>query len=155
MAFRGLDRIVSGGQTGVDRAALDIAIALGIPHGGWIPAGRRTEDGPLSNDYHLTETSTAGYPERTMRNVRDSDATLVVTRGRPTGGTALTVGLAKKLGRPFLLFDLTGDPNPSAINNWLVSRDVSILNVAGPRESTAPGIYDEVVILLRQVFAPQ
>src|SRR5947209_13063019 len=94
-------KIVSGGQTGVDRAALDVALELGLPCGGWCPRGRRAEDGPLPARYPLTETSWEGYPQRTRWNVRDSDGTLILTRGQPDRGTALTIKLAQRLGKPY------------------------------------------------------
>ena len=89
-------RIISGGQTGADRAALDVAIKLDMPHGGWIPKGRKTEDGILPRKYHMQEMPTASYPKRTERNILDSDGTLILSRGKLTGGSALTRRLAKK-----------------------------------------------------------
>ena len=85
-----LKKIISGGQTGADRAALDAAIRLGIPHGGWIPKGRIAEDGPLAATYRLREMPTGGYAERTEKNVMDSDGTLIISHGAPTGGTEYT-----------------------------------------------------------------
>src|SRR5512134_3746342 len=101
-----IERVVSGGQTGVDRAALDAALALGLPCGGWCPRGRRAEDGAIPLHYPLRETPTARYPQRTEWNVRDSDGTLILTRGRPRGGTAYTISVARRLGRPLLVVDL-------------------------------------------------
>ena len=95
-----LRKIISGGQTGADRAALDAAIELGIPHGGWIPKGRLTEDGPLPDRYQLVEMPTASYPKRTEQNVIDSDGTLIVTHGKLTGGSALTQKLARSMDAP-------------------------------------------------------
>lgn len=89
-------KIISGGQTGVDRAALDAALQLGIPCGGWCPKGRKAKDGPIPDRYPLKETESGSYPVRTEMNVRDSDGTLILTWGRPTGGTALTVRLARR-----------------------------------------------------------
>jgi hypothetical protein len=94
--------IVSGGQCGVDRAALDVALDLHLPCGGWCPKGRRAEDGALAARYPLTETPWWGYPQRTEWNVRDSDGTLVLTRGRTDRGTQLTIELAARLGKPCL-----------------------------------------------------
>jgi hypothetical protein len=136
-------RLVSGGQTGVDRAALDAALARGLPCGGWCPRGRRAEDGPLDERYPLRETPSADYPQRTEWNVRDSDGTLVLTRGRPTGGTALTISLARRLGRPCLVLDLEADPDPDDVRRWVDAEGIRVLNVAGPRESQHPGIQDE------------
>src|SRR5512132_1315628 len=94
-----LVRIVSGGQTGVDRAALDAAMAFGLACGGWVPRGRRAEDGAVPPRYPMRETRGYTYAERTRRNVRDSDGTLILTRGRPTGGTALTGRLGAAIGQ--------------------------------------------------------
>lgn len=136
-----IERVVSGGQTGVDRAALDAALALGIPVGGWCPLGRLAEDGPIPERYPLRETPSPAYPERTEWNVRDSDATLALARGVPSGGTAFTVRLAERYGRPCLVLDLERAPDPAAIGSWARRHGVRILNVAGPRESSSPGIY--------------
>lgn len=135
--------IHSGGQTGVDRAALDAALTAGMPVGGWCPQGRRAEDGPIPPRYPLRETPTPEYAERTAWNVRDADATLVLTRGTPTGGTATTINVARDLGRPLLVIDPNEADDIEPVVVWLRERDVAVLNVAGPRESTAPGIYAE------------
>ena len=145
-------RLVSGGQTGVDRAALDAAMALGIPCGGWCPRGRRAEGGPIPLRYPLEETATSSYPQRTARNVRDSDGTLVLTRGVPRGGTALTVRLALRAGKPFRVLDLDDDPLPSGVAEWIRRAAVRTLNVAGPRESEAPGIHDQALAFLRELL---
>jgi len=136
---RGL-KIISGGQTGVDRAALDLALELGIPCGGWCPKGRKAEDGPIPDRYPLKETESNSYPVRTEMNVRDSDGTLILTWGRPTGGTALTVRLAKRHKKPCMVIDLKNAGNQSSIKDWLEKKQIGILNVAGPRESKNPGI---------------
>src|SRR6516162_9418333 len=102
-----IERILSGGQTGVDRAALDVAVELGLPCGGWCPRGRRAEDGPIPERYPLKETPWDGYPQRTERNVRDSDGTLVLTLGQADRGTTLTIELAHKKRKPHLIIDLT------------------------------------------------
>lgn len=148
-----LARIVSGGQTGVDRAALDVALDLDIPCGGWVPRGRRAEDGRIAAHYPVRETIEAAYAVRTRRNVRDSDGTLILTRGRPTGGTALTIAAAAKLGRPCRVVDLDRTPQPAAVRTWLRSVPIRTLNVAGPRESTSPGIYAAAVSFLRAVLS--
>lgn len=135
-------RIVSGGQTGVDRAALDVALARGLPCGGWCPAGRGAEDGPLPARYPLRETPLADPGQRTAWNVRDADATLVLVRGEPGGGTALTVREAEARGRPCRAVRLGADPaaQVAEVRAWLAANGVRTLNVAGPRESEAPGI---------------
>ena len=133
-------RIVSGGQTGVDRGALDAAIALGIEHGGWCPRGRLAEDGPIPARYRLRETDSPDYPARTEQNVIDSDATLILCRGRPSGGTELTLRLAQRHGRPHLVLDLDQSPQPEQLRRWLQQHRVKVVNVAGPRESQSPGI---------------
>lgn len=136
-------RVVSGGQTGVDRAALDAALSAGLPIGGFCPRGRLAEDGTIPESYPLVETPSAEYPQRTEWNVRDSDATLVLTRGAPTGGTAFTLEVARQLRRPALVVDLAALPDPAAAREWCAGHAVGTLNVAGPRESGAPGIYAE------------
>lgn len=132
--------IVSGGQTGVDRAALDAAMAAGLAVGGWCPAGRRALDGVIPARYPLRETPSSRYEQRTEWNVRDADATLILTRGEPSGGTRLTAELAARYGRPLLLVDLGDAPPLSRILGWLEENAVRVLNVAGPREEGAPGI---------------
>jgi hypothetical protein len=146
-------RIVSGGQTGVDRAALDVASEVGMGRGGWCPRGRRAEDGAIPVAYPLRETPSAAYPERTAWNVRDSDGTLVITRGRPRGGTALTVSLARRAGKPALVVDLEGGTAVAEAGQWLSENRIGVLNVAGPRESEAPGIHDQAAGFLRELLA--
>ncbi len=134
-------RLVTGGQTGVDRATLDAALYAGMPYGGWCPKGRLAEDGVIADIYALDETPTNDYAERTLWNVRDSDGTLVLTVGEPTGGTALTLDYAVQLKRPWLLIDLDLEPDHSRLIAWLEAEGIHTLNVAGPRESTLPGVY--------------
>lgn len=135
--------VVSGGQTGVDRAALDAGLDLGLPVGGWCPLGRRAEDGPIAARYPLRETPTADYAERTEWNVRDSDATLILYRGALAGGSARTAKHAERYGRPLLSLDLSTAPDPIAAAGWVRQHGVRVLNCAGPRESGASGIYAE------------
>jgi len=146
-------KIVSGGQAGVDRAALDVALARGLPCGGWCPAGRRAEDGSLDDRYPLAETPSTEYAERTEWNVRDSDGTLVLHRGDLSGGTAQTIEIAQRLGKPCLVIELTKAPQPLAVHAWVERHKITVLNVAGPRESRAPGIYANASRFLEQVFA--
>ena len=145
-------RIVSGGRTRVDRAALDVAIALGIPHGGWCPRGRLAEDGVLDERYRLVETETAEHAVRTERNVRDSDGTLILCRGPLVGGTELTRDLAARHGKPTLVVDAEAPLDPADVRAWIERHAVAVLNVAGPRESTAPGVYRWAVAYLRHAL---
>ena len=145
-------KIVSGGQTGVDRAALDAAIKLGIRCGGWVPKGRRAEDGPIDSAYPMTETQSSSYEDRTHRNVADSDATLIITRGAPDGGTKVAVDEAAALGKPYHIVDLMRTHSPLAALRWLESKRPEVLNVAGPRESKVPGIYDEASTFLTHLM---
>jgi len=144
-------KIVSGGQSGVDRAALDAALDLGIPCGGWCPRNRLAEDGRIEERYPLTETASDKTAQRTEWNVRDSDGTLVLTRGEPSGGTALTIRLAGRLGRPFLVVDLAEGGDAGKAGEWIRRNRIEVLNVAGPRESKAPGIHGEATAFLRTV----
>ena len=148
-----IERIVSGGQTGVDRAALDFAIRRGIPHGGWCPRGRRSERGRIPGRYRLTEAASPGYPVRTGLNVRDSDGTLVITRGAPAGGTRLTVELCRQQGKPCLVVDLGDAPDAAGFVAWVGRHAIRTLNVAGPRASTAPGIGRAAGRALERLFA--
>jgi predicted Rossmann fold nucleotide-binding protein DprA/Smf involved in DNA uptake len=149
------ERIVSGGQTGVDRAALDVALEFGLPCGGWCPKGRKAEDGTLASRYPLTETPSDSYDQRTRWNVRDSDGTLILTEGEPVGGTALTVEVARELGRPLLVLDLNQPADPGSIRNWLRFNRIQTLNIAGPRESQLPGIYRRARELLENLLDKQ
>lgn len=146
-------RLVSGGQTGVDRAALDAARECGLGLGGWCPRGRRAEDGRVPDAYPLRETRTADYRERTRRNVLTSDATLVLTRGMPTGGTAYTLGVARRADKPSLVIDLDDPPAFETVRGWLAANHVAALNVAGPRESLQPGIHEQARAFLRRLLA--
>ena len=149
------ERIVSGGQTGVDRAALDAAMEVGIEVGGWCPAGRWAEDGPIDPRYPLRETASGDPADRTRKNVEDSEATLVICMGEPMGGTALTIEIAGEIDRPLLIVDPSStDATRSAatIRRWLDDLRPRILNVAGPRESERPGIGEQACSLLRCVF---
>lgn len=147
-----LTRVVAGGQTGIDRAALDAARAAGLAIGGWCPRGRRAEDGAIPPEYPLAETPSPRYPQRTAWNVRDADATLVLARGAPRGGSALTARLASAAGRPLFVVDLLAAPDPAAVVRWLGAHAVAVLNVAGPRESENPGIREQGRRFLAAVF---
>ena len=146
-----ITKIISGGQTGADRAALDFAIKMDLPHGGWIPKGRLTEAGPLPEAYQLKEMPTEDYPARTEQNVIDSDGTLIITHGRLTGGSNLTLQMANRHARPCLHIDLNQTHVFRAarkVKNWIEEHAIGILNVAGPRASKDPSIYQSVMSIL-------
>ena len=147
-----IEKVISGGQTGVDRAALDIAVTYGVPLGGWCPKGRKAEDGPIPLRYPLKETPTEVYTQRTEWNVRDSDGTLVLSCGIPTEGTAFTIQAAARLGRPHLVIDLDQPPDPSVAWQWIMDQGIRVLNVAGPRESKCPGIHRRAHQFLSKVL---
>ena len=136
-------KIVSGGQTGVDRAALDVALELGIECGGWCPSGRAAEDGPIDARYPLRETPSPDPAQRTEWNVRDSDATLVLASAAASPGTDLAVAAARRLRRPLYTFHACSPEDVGAFRRWLQVYRVGTLNVAGPRESESLGIYAE------------
>lgn len=151
-----LMKIISGGQTGADRAALDAALQLDLPHGGWLPKGRKAEDGPLPGRYQLREMHSGKYRDRTEKNILDSDGTLIVSYGPLTGGSALTEALALRHDRPCLHIDLgvgevSGSRAKNAIEKWLDQYNIITLNVAGPRASGEPRIYDAVYALLLSI----
>ena len=143
----GITKIISGGQTGVDRAALDFAIRYGIPHGGSVPAGRLAEDGVIAESYDMTEIE-GGYRQRTKQNVIDSDGTLILTSGELEGGSLATRDFAVRLGKPHLVVRLdrkSRDRIAGETLRWISNKGIRILNVAGPRESKRPGIYEQAM----------
>jgi len=152
IAIQRLTRIISGGQTGVDRAALDIAIELGMPHGGWCPCGRIAEDGIINVHYQLYETDSEDYAQRTDFNVRDADGTLILNAGELSGGTALTVQCAKQLNKPYLIINLNEPFSFEPVYAWLNWHGIKILNIAGPRESKCQGIYSLTEQFLRALL---
>ncbi len=146
------EKIVSGGQTGVDRAGLDVAIALNLAHGGWCPSGRLSEDGTIPSRYEMSEMETNDYPSRTKQNVIDSDATLILYEGRLSSGTMLTWRTCQKLSKECKLVRLDRDPSSEVIR-WLQQTQPLVLNIAGPRETSREGIYDRAMEFLLEVFA--
>ena len=147
--------LVTGGQTGVDRAAMDVALALGVHCAGWCPRGRRAEDGAIPARYPLRETPSSLPLQRTLWNLRRSDATLILCRKRPIGGTALTIGLARRLGKPYLLVNPMDRKASAAARTWLTGQRVRTLNVAGPRASQDPMIHDAVKRFLYRLLKDQ
>lgn len=149
-----VEQIVTGGQTGVDRAAMDFALENGIPLGGWCPRGRRAEDGVIDKKYPLRETPTESYAERTRWNARDADGVLILTRGEPSGGTRLGLEHAQRLGKPVLVIDLNQPFDVASVRNWLVAHRIRQLGVGGPREGQHPGIYQAAMKFLTTLFIP-
>ncbi len=150
-------KIISGGQTGADRAALDAAITLQIDHGGWLPKGRKTEEGPLPLQYKLQELASAKYRDRTEQNILDSDGTLLFSFGPLTGGSALTEALAVRHNRPCLHINLeliSLKKTYNAVELWLEEYSINTVNIAGPRASGEPRIYDAVYQVLLGVHWP-
>ncbi len=157
-----IEKIVSGGQTGVDRAALNVAIFLEVEHGGWCPLGRRAEDGRIPEVYSLRESDSRDYAVRTELNVIDSDGSLVLYRDQTTGGTLLTCRMASKHRRPILLIDLNSivdehvqQTEAIRLLTWLKQENVQVLNIAGPRESTCAGISLDAERFLTRAFSTE
>ena len=151
-----LEKIVSGGQTGADRAGLDAAISCGIPHGGWCPKGRKAEDGTIPERYHLIETAGASYLARTERNVKRSDGTVIFTMGAMTGGALRTADFARRHRKPWLHLDLSGLSAAKAVEElgeFVARNDIRTLNVAGSRGSSHPELYDRVFEIVVAVIA--
>jgi hypothetical protein len=136
-----LSRIVSGGQTGIDRGALDAALEAGFPCGGWAPEGRIAEDGPMHERYPMRELAGAGYEERTLQNVLDSDGTAILYTGTLEGGTRQTMVYCVEHGKPFELVDASrAGPRDAAVKlaAFIERHRLSVLNIAGPRASKWP-----------------
>jgi len=148
--------IISGGQTGADRAAWDAAMDCKVAIGGWVPQGRRAEDGMIEDKYTgIQETDSSHYEERTRHNVRDSDATLIITHGELHGGSRFTRDMAQETGKPFMHVDLEKLPHDLAltmIREWLEPLEGERLNVAGPRESSDGRIYKAVKKLITDLL---
>lgn len=150
-----VQKLISGGQTGADRAALDFAIERGLEHGGWCPRGRKAEDGTIPSNYQLTETESANYRSRTVRNVVDSDATLILNIGELEGGSLETLRIAEQRGKPVRVVQLDSalaDEDLADVREWLQNVQVMSLNIAGPRESKRPGIFEATCALLRRLL---
>lgn len=150
-----IKKIISGGQTGADQGALDAAIKLGVPHGGWIPKGRLTENGVLPDKYELKELPTQSYTKRTEKNILDSRGTVIISHGKLTGGSALTEKLATIHKRPCLHINLNTMPMTEAalnIHSWIDKHGIEILNVAGPRSSEDSKIYRKVKDIIETVI---
>ncbi len=147
-----IEKIISGGQTGVDRAALDAALRLDIDCGGWCPAGRWAEDGEIADKYPLQETDSPDPVERTSLNVAEADGTLLLTDGELDQGSKLCRELAPKLKKPCLVFDFAGHGHVADVRDWVTDNKIATLNIAGPRESNMPGIYELSIGFLTELF---
>ncbi len=145
-------KIISGGQSGVDRAALDFAIECGFECGGWCPKGRRAEDGIIPEKYPFIETATDDYTERTKLNVMDSDGTLILFKHEMDIGTLFTLDCAEELNKQYFLMDFESDFDARIVRDWLINHEIGILNIAGPRESNNPGIYKLAKTFLAELF---
>jgi len=147
-----LEKVITGGQAGVDRALLDVALDLGINCGGWCPAGRLADDGPIPDRYPLTETADNDHTVRTENNVLNSDATLMINRGELHGGTLYAVELAKHRGKHWLVVDVDAPGAAFEISGWIQSNNIKTLHIGGPREVSCPGIYAAAKDLLAKVL---
>lgn len=153
-----IKKIISGGQTGVDQAALDAAMSVGVAHGGWLPAGRMTEEGPLPLQYVLQELPGGSYPDRTRENVAAAEATLIISRGKLSGGSALTAKIAASMAKPFLHIDLKILKKTEAVDvieSWLQKCRPGVVNVAGPRASSDPRIYRDAFEIIERILNVQ
>ncbi|MDZ7744088.1 MAG: putative molybdenum carrier protein [Bacteroidota bacterium] len=144
--------IISGGQTGVDRAALDFAIGKSWDCGGWCPLGRKAEDGRIAPKYPLTESDSSEYEYRTELNVKDSDGTLLLYLETLDKGCQYTYNMAVTHHKPHLLVNMQDEQGFLQILNWIKMYNISVLNIAGPRESSYPGIYEETKKYLHKLF---
>lgn len=148
-------KIISGGQTGVDRGALDTCLKLNFPCGGWCPAGRKAEDGEIPRHYPLQEIRSTSYDERTRQNIRDSDATLIIYQDKLTGGTLLTHNYAKDTGKPLYLFKVSPffiEESLEQLIHFLEVNQVQILNIAGPRASQWTKAYESSLLIVSKLI---
>jgi hypothetical protein len=146
-----IKKIISGGRIGAEQAALDVAIKMEIPHGGWIQKGRKTQRGILPEKYQLKEMSVAGFKERIEQNIMDSDGTVIFSHGNLTGGSDYGYEMAEKHNRPCLHIDLNETPlsmAPSTINTWIIENNIEVLNVTGSRASEDPKIYKDTMTVV-------
>jgi hypothetical protein len=152
-----LQKVISGGQAGADRAGLDFALEVGLAHGGYVPKGRQAENGRIDGRYQLVELPSASYPTRTKRNVRESDGTAIFSlRADLTGGSALTLSYARSVKKPVIHLHASDKVDPAdQLKEFIASNQIETLNVAGPRESKEPGIYEFTLQVLRRYWQEQ
>lgn len=151
-----LNKIISGGQTGADRAALDAALETGFPCGGYCPKDRMAEDGPIDVRYPLIEIK-GGYSQRTRKNVVESDGTVIFYEGRPSGGTEQTLLFCIRTGKPYKLIDIEAmltDHASQMILQFITQHRLSVINIAGPRASNCPVMYDFVKKTIGRIVQP-
>jgi hypothetical protein len=146
--------INSGGQAGVDRAALDFALENNIKCGGWCPFGRLAEDGIIPQKYPLKETQTADYKERTRKNIEDSDGTIIIYERIMDKGTLFTLDVVRSMRKPNFTVQIDSDQTfvKEEFNSWLNQNEIRVLNVAGPRESSIPGIYKQTLVFFKELL---
>jgi len=145
-------KIISGGQTGVDRAALDVALEFNIPCGGWCPRGRRAEDGTIDLKYPLQEIDSYEYAVRTELNVKNSDGTLIFAWGQPKSGTLLTLKLAKSYQKPHFIVDMKQNLSANAVVLWIKRNNIKVLNIAGPRQSFGSFVYKDAYNFMKEIL---
>ena len=141
-------KIISGGQTGVDRAALDVALSRKMGCGGWCPEGRHADDGPISEKYPLIETARTDHTVRTENNVKFSDGTLLFYRERFEGGTAYAKEMAEHLNKPVLVIDVSNPPDAQIFKSWINDNKIRVIHIGGQRECSSPGIYARARLLI-------
>ncbi|NQT77217.1 MAG: hypothetical protein HQ565_05855 [Bacteroidetes bacterium] len=145
-------KLISGGQSGTDRATLDFALKNNFPCGGWCPLGRKAEDGVIPIHYPLKETKTSDYAERSLLNVKDSEGTLIITLREMDEGTRLTYEFAQEHGKPVFLCNDSKPADAISFKNWMTENNIRVLNVAGPREGSTKGMYAFAFQILERLF---
>ena len=150
-----ISKIISGGQTGVDQGALDYALENSVPCGGWCPKGRLCENGKIPEKYPVRECESKEYPYRTEKNVIDSDGTLIIIKNSADRGTGLTKRLCEKHNKPIIIIDIIGSHGDQreSIQEWINTNNISVLNIAGNRESFSEGIQEKTKDLLLYLFS--
>ncbi len=144
--------IISGGQSGVDRSALDFAIRNNIPHSGWCPKNRWAEDGKIPDKYNLQETPEPAPIHRTRKNITVADGTLIIFDKKMDQGTLDTLKFCVETDKLFLIINLSEEIDRKAFTDWLANGNIKLLNIAGSRESSSPGIYKKSLSVLEKLL---